>query len=354
MKQICRNNKGFALVEVILVLFGLAIITIAAYFVALRINSSNNLVPEPSSLSSSQSTSSANPLVTTSTVKTTPTSSSSKTTKSKTSSLNKTTSKPTSSPPPLPSSSCATSPPSSSSDSTYPLLKTTTFKGSTPSNLQSYGNNGGGQMGGGGYISGSNLVMKGSYLQVQGNYSGTTNPSSTPRGVIGAGFDLNPPPVSSSGGFDVCMSLSTNTWGRDLNLVLLSWPALPGSWSDGENDFFEGNPQDVLAGYKTINVHAVGCNASDPRSSNYCGHNVYQNSWPTTLADGQPHVVSARWNPSQGYSFSLDGTQFASSGPSITTPIVPHQLSIQLQDTCTCNTSDVYANIYWAAAYGYN
>jgi hypothetical protein len=236
---------------------------------------------------------------------------------------------------------CNVSPPTTSSNPTYPLIHTTTFTGSTfPSDFNTYGY---GVQQPGGYIAANHDVLMGNYLQVQG-YPDPNNPGLLaagyhPTGVVGAGFDLSTP-VPSSGGFDVCMSMTTNNW-QNVHLVLISWPT-DNNWNEGENDFFEGNPQSMQ-----VNVHEIG---SSPAT------NVYQSNWPSALGNGNIHLLSARWDPSNGYTFYLDGTKFATSGTSssITVPTTPHHLSIQMQDIPQNSSATVSANVYWAAAYGYN
>ena len=240
---------------------------------------------------------------------------------------------------PAPPTDCSASPATSASSLnglTYPLIHTTTFTGlSFPSNFQSYGN---GVQSPGGYIMSSHDVLTGSYLQVQGYNDGGYS------SAVGAGFDLSDQ-VPSSGGFDICMSLSTNYWGApgsDMHIVLISWP-VDNVWGEGENDIFEGNivsPQ--------INVHEIGSNPSV---------NVYQGSWGSSnLNDGKPHLFSARWDPINGYTFWLDNkTKIGQSNAQ--TPTTAHHLSIQMQDLCECTSisksSMVTANIYWTAAYSY-
>jgi hypothetical protein len=224
----------------------------------------------------------------------------------------------------------------------YPLIHTTVFKGSSfPTNLQSYGT---GSASPYGYYEQSHLVMTGNYLAIKGY----PDSSSGYGGDVTAGFDLSNQ-VPSSGGFDVCMTLSTGSWQNgkyQVNMVGNSWPA-DNSWGEGENDFFEGSP--ASAG---INIHGIGC-------GNSCGTAVYHAEWPSvSISDGQPHLYSARWDPVHGYTFFLDGTSFNYQGNLVqsnyTTPTTPHHLSLQMQDSCNCNSVPVEADIYWAAAYGYN
>jgi hypothetical protein len=161
-------------------------------------------------------------------------------------------------------------------------------------------------------------------------------------GVTGAGFNLTDA-VPSSGGFDVCFSMSAGNW-QNVHLIIISWP-VDQVWGDGELDFFEGNPQDM-----GINVHEIG---DDPSNT------TYQGFWPASLASGV-HVVSARWDPVNGYRFYLDGKLVQTlpigtnyGGGPITTPTVPHTLSIQMQDTTESSTSSETATVYWTARYGY-
>jgi hypothetical protein len=133
--------------------------------------------------------------------------------------------------------------------------------------------------------------------------------------------------------------MSSGNW-QDVHLVIISWPS-DNNWNEGENDFFEGNPQDLA-----INVHEIGSNPAT---------NVWQGSWPSSLATGT-HDISARWDPVNGYRFYLDGSLVgtASISSSVTTPTTSHHLSIQMQDTSEASTSTETATIYWTASYGYN
>jgi hypothetical protein len=173
------------------------------------------------------------------------------------------------------------------------------------------------------------LLIEGYPDAISGSIGGVTGGS----GDVGDSADV----VSSSGGFDVCFSMSSGSW-QNVHLVLFSWPA-DNDWNEGENDFFEGNPQDM-----EINVHEIG---SDP------AENVWQGSWPAGLANGT-HLISARWDTVNGYRFYLDDTLIGTAAISSTvkTPTTPHHLSIQMQDTTESSTSTETATIYWMASYG--
>ena len=220
------------------------------------------------------------------------------------------------------------SPPTVSANPLYPLEEVTNFMGGAlPGNLTDYGNL---ELPPAGFIASSHLVPTSNGLEIKGY------PDSNP-GVTGAGFNLADQ-VPSSGGFDVCFSMSAGNW-QNVHLVLISWPA-DQNWGEGENDFFEGNPQDMQ-----INVHQIG---SDPAD------NVWQGFWPPSLASGV-HIVSARWDPVNGYRYYLDGKLVATApiSSTVTTPTTPHYLAIQMQDTTESSTSSETATIYWTARYGY-
>lgn len=225
------------------------------------------------------------------------------------------------------------SPPTVSSNPLYPLEQVTSFAGGKiPGNLVDYGDL---VLPPSGYIASSHLVPTANGLEIEGypdSISGSVG------GVTGAGFNLSDT-VPSSGGFDVCFSMSSGNW-QNVHLVLISWPA-DNNWNEGENDFFEGNPQDMA-----INVHQIG---SDP------GDTVWSGTWPSSLASGI-HVLSARWDPVNGYRYYLDGQLVATAPVSATggTPSTPHYLAIQMQDMTQSSTSSESATIYWTARYGYN
>jgi hypothetical protein len=224
------------------------------------------------------------------------------------------------------------SPPTASSNPAFTLQQVTTFKGASfPANMEQYGD---AVLAPGGYIATSHLVLTGSALEVQGYVDPV---SGSVGGVTGAGFDLSEP-VADSGGFDVCVSLSSGDWGG-VHLVLISWPA-DNTWGEGENDFFEGNPATP-----DINVHEIG---SSPQT------NVWQGTWPAAVGAGA-HVVGARWDPADGYLFYLDGTLIGTGAPSATVkvPTTPHHLAIQMQDIGENSTAAVTATIYWTARYSY-
>jgi hypothetical protein len=232
------------------------------------------------------------------------------------------------------SGTCATSPPTVSSNSSYPLSQVVSFTGSTlPSQWDDYGNE---VQQPAGYVAASHAVfVPGTGLELKGypdSISGSVG------GVTAASGDVSIP-VASSGGYDVCFSMSAGSW-QNVHLVIISWP-VDNNWNEGENDFFEGNPQGM-----GINVHEIG---SSPAT------NVWQGSWPSALSSGT-HVISSRWDPINGYRFYLDGTLVATApvGGAVTTPTTAHQLSIQMQDTTESSTSSESTTVYWVASYGYN
>jgi hypothetical protein len=232
------------------------------------------------------------------------------------------------------STSCATAPPTVSNNSLYPLQQVVSFTGpSLPSQWLDYGNE---IQQPAGYVAADHAVFVPSTgLEIEG-YPDPI--SGSVGGVTGGSGDISFD-VANSGGFDVCLSLSSGNW-QNVHLVVISWP-VDNNWDEGENDFFEGNPQSMQ-----INVHEIGSNPAT---------NVWQGSWPQALATGT-HVISARWDPINGYRFYLDGTLVGTApiSSSVTTPTTGHQLSIQMQDTTESSTSTETATIYWAAAYGYS
>jgi hypothetical protein len=126
-------------------------------------------------------------------------------------------------------------------------------------------------------------------------------------------------------------------------LVVISWP-VDNNWDEGENDILgaggTGN------GAATIFVHNIG---SDP------ANNAYAGTWPDTVLTGT-HVISARWDPVNGYRYYLDGTLIATApiGGDVVAPTTPHQFAIQLQDLGEDSTSSETATMYWVASYGYS
>jgi hypothetical protein len=236
---------------------------------------------------------------------------------------------------PAPSStSCATAPPTTSSDSLYPLQQVVNFTGSTlPSQWQDYGN--GIQQPAGAIAASHAVFVPGTGLELQ-SY---TDPVSGSVGGVTSGSGDVDIPVATSGGYDVCFTMSSGNW-QNVHLVVISWPT-DNNWNEGENDFFEGNPQGM-----GINVHEIG---SSPAT------NVWQGNWPSSLASGT-HVISSRWDPINGYRFYLDGTLVATApvGGSVTTPTTSHHISIQMQDTSESSTSSESTTIYWVASYGYS
>jgi hypothetical protein len=223
-------------------------------------------------------------------------------------------------------------PPTVSSNPLYPLEQVTSFETNTiPANVVDYGDL---ILPPSGYIASSHLVPTSGGLEIEGHPDPI---SGSVGGVTGAGFNLSDT-VPSSGGFDVCFSMSAGNW-QNVHLVLSSWPA-DSNWSEGENDFFEGNPGDM-----EINVHQIG---NDPTDS------VWSGNWPSALGTGA-HVISARWDPVNGYRYYLDG-QLVATAPisaSVRTPTTPHKLAIQMQDMTQSSTSSESATIYWTARYGY-
>jgi hypothetical protein len=231
------------------------------------------------------------------------------------------------------SGTCATNPPTVSNNSLYPLQQVVSFIGSSlPSQWDDYGNE---IQQPAGYVAADHAVfVPGGGLEIEG-YPDPI--SGSVGGVTGGSGDISFD-VANSGGFDVCLNMSSGSW-QNVHLVVISWP-VDNNWNEGENDFFEGNPQSMQ-----INVHEIGSNPAT---------NVWQGSWPAALASGT-HVISSRWDPINGYRFYLDGTLIGTApiSSSVTTPTTGHQLSIQMQDT-TESTSKETATIYWAAAYGYD
>ncbi len=230
---------------------------------------------------------------------------------------------------------CASSPPTTSNNPLYPLSQVENFSGTTlPSVWRDYGNE---VQQPSGYVAadhavfvpGTGFELQGYPDSISGNIGGVTG---------GSGAVLTY--VPSSGGYDVCFSMSSGNW-QDVHLVLISWPT-DNNWNEGENDFFEGNPQDM-----EINVHEIG---SSPQT------NVWQGTWPSTLGNGSPHLISTRWDPINGYRFYLDGTLVATApiSSTVTTPTTSHFLSMQMQDMDEASTSTETATIHWTASYGYS
>lgn len=288
----------------------------------------------------------------------------------------------TKTPPPPPSSSCATTPPTTSYNADYSLIsgsssqpnptvfnKTVSSGESIKSVYPQFGNYGDESASPYGYYLTTHLDFTGKYLAIKGY---PDNNASDYSGVVGAGFSINNPLIADSGGFDFCMSLSNGPWANNgnssdkdgVNMVVISWPTE--GWQYGENDSFEGNPQSPA-----INIHAIGCNPNDSKAPNSCSLPAYgEDKWPVSVvSDGQPHLYSVRWNPSDGYNYYLDDPTLSSTGlianSNHPTPTTPHQISLQMQDSsCVqggtygsalkCNTVTVEADIYWVAMYSYN
>lgn len=276
---------------------------------------------------------------------------------------------------------CADNPPTTSQNSNYTLAPSTSsapnpiiFNGSSkPPNTVIIPTS---EPNGYGYYETSHIVFNPKtatspgYLAIKG-YPDPSLGASYP-GVVGAEIQTTGPYVSSSGGWDVCMALSPSPWFnnknsagiRGVNMVLNSWPANGQPWSDGEEDFFEGNP-----GAPDINIHQV--NSCTGQNGDCL--NSYQGQYPDstgangqpTVADGQPHLYSIRWLPSLGYTDFFDDPTLAASGQiklntdlTTATPTATHILSMQMQDSScgkvgltNCNTVTVEADIYWVAAY---
>jgi hypothetical protein len=245
----------------------------------------------------------------------------------------------TSTPPPTPvSSNCADNPPKVSSDALYPLQQVMPLNGISlaADDFQDYGNE---VQKPAGYVARTHVIPGIGGLVIDGYpdaISGTVGGVTGGSGDIGGSGNL----VSTSGGFDICFSMSKGDW-QHVHLVLISWPS-NNVWADGENDFFEGNPQSMQ-----INLHQIGPNPAT---------NVYRGYWPSGLADGGIHLLSTRWDPTNGYRFYLDGTLAATAPVSATvaTPTVPHHLVLQMQDTTESSTSIESATFYWMASYGYS
>ena len=229
---------------------------------------------------------------------------------------------------------CSSTLPTTSTNSLYPLQDVENFSGSSlPSVWRDYGN---GIQQPSGYVAASHVVLiPGVGTEIQGYPDPVSGSIGGVTGGSGAVLML----VNNSGGYDVCFSMSSGNW-QNVHLVLKSWPT-DNNWDEGENDFFEGNPQSMQ-----INVHEIG---SSPAT------NVWQGNWPASLASGV-HLISARWDPVNGYRFYLDGSLVATAAPtsSIQTPTTQHFLSMQIQDMTEQSTSTETATIYWTAAYGYN
>jgi hypothetical protein len=229
---------------------------------------------------------------------------------------------------------CASSIPATTSNPQYPLQDFEDFSGtSLPSVWRDYGN---GIQQPSGYVAASHLVLiPGVGTEIQGYPDPISGSIGGVTGGSGAVLSI----VDSSGGYDVCFSMSSGNW-QNVHLVLISWP-LDNNWDEGENDFFEGNPQDMQ-----INIHEIGTNPAT---------NVWQGHWPASLASGV-HLVSTRWDPVNGYRFYLDGTLVGTAVPSssVKVPTTQHFLSMQMQDMTEASTSTETATVYWTASYGYN
>ncbi len=229
---------------------------------------------------------------------------------------------------------CASSLPTTSSDPTYPLSQVENFSGrSLPSVWSDYGNE---VQQPSGYVAASHLVLvPGSGTQFQGYPDAISGNVGGVTGASGAVLTY----VPSSGGYDVCFSMTQGNW-QNVHMVIISWPS-DNNWNEGELDFFEGNPQSLQ-----INIHEIGPNPAT---------NVWQGHWPSSLASGI-HLISARWDPVHGYRFYLDGALVATApiSSSVTTPTTSHFLSMQMQDMTENGTNSETATVYWTASYGYN
>lgn len=239
---------------------------------------------------------------------------------------------------------CSNSPPTSTSDPHFPLSSVTQFSGkkslSDFTNFQSYGY---GVQKPAGYIADNHFLYKNNRLYIRGYpdpYNKVLNPTGKKKipGVVGAGFDLNNN-IDGSGGIDVCFAMTVASW-QKVHLVILAWP-IDQQAVEGEVDIFEGNPQ-----FLVLHVHQIG---GDPTK------NAATRAWPASLAAPGPHLISARWDPTDGYNFYSDG-KFVTNVPTsvASTPTTPHHLSIQMQDMPLRETSSQVATIYWAATYSYN
>ncbi len=242
-----------------------------------------------------------------------------------------------SNPTPTPTSStCATSPPTVSSDPLYPLQKVVSFTGPTiPSEWQDYGNE---VQAPSGYVAASHAVfIPGTGLELQGYVDPI---SGSVGGVTGASGDVNID-VANSGGFDVCISMTSGNW-QNVQLVIISWPS-DNVWGEGENDIFDGGG---TGGPAYIYVHNIGSNPAN---------NAYISTWPSSSLTGT-HVISSRWDPVNGYRFYLDGTlvDTAPIGGDVVAPTTAHHFAIQMQDLGQNSTGSETATMYWVASYGYN
>jgi hypothetical protein len=238
-------------------------------------------------------------------------------------------------PPPV-ASTCATSPPTTSNNSLYPLQQVVSFTGSTlPSQWQDYGNE---VQAPAGYVAADHAVfVPGNGLELKGYVDPI---SGSVGGVTGASGDVNIN-VANSGGFDVCLSMSSGNW-QNVQLVVISWPT-DNVWAEGENDILGSQGTN---GPVTIFVHNIG---SDP------ANNAYYGTWPSSVLTGT-HDISARWDPVNGYRYYLDGTLIATApiGGNVQAPTTPHHFAIQLQDLGENSTSTETATMYWVASYGYS
>jgi hypothetical protein len=242
---------------------------------------------------------------------------------------------------------CVNNPPTVSADSLYPLQHVTVFDGTTfaADNFLDYGNI---VQPPAGYVAKSHAIPTADGLVIKGYIDPISLTHIPPiKGVTGGSGEVilnSGDTISTSGGFDVCFSMSngniSNGGWQNVHLVLISWPN-DNVWNDGENDFFEGSPQNMA-----INVHEIG-----PQPSKF----FPVGQWPSSLANGAPHDISARWDPVNGYRYYLDGSLVATLhvGGGITTPIKPHHLAIQMQDITETSTNDETATFYWMATYGY-
>jgi len=231
---------------------------------------------------------------------------------------------------------CNTSLPTTSPDPLYPLLQVANFTGSTlPSQWADYGNE---VQAPAGYVAASHAVfVPGTGLELKGYVDPI---SGSVGGVTGASGDVWLP-VASSGGFDVCLSMSAGDY-QDTQLVVISWPD-DNNWGEGENDILGSQGTN---GPVTIFVHNIG---SDP------ANNAWYGTWPSSVLTGV-HDIGARWDPINGYRYYLDGTLIATApiGGNVQAPTTSHHFAIQLQDLGEDSTNSETVTMYWVASFGYS
>jgi hypothetical protein len=253
-------------------------------------------------------------------------------------------------------SGCAEEMPSVTTNPEFPLEKTTSFLSTKPpGDIQFYTN---GHINPTGYISRNHLAFTKNGLIISGypdpsnKYIDPSGKHPTP-GVVGAGFDLNSNTVY--GGFDVCLSMTAGNW-QAVRVILIAWP-VDNQFNEGEIDMFEASPQSLL-----IHIHEIvppGYVCSTPDQSWNCLNprtSAYNGTWPSTAGPTSPHLISARWDPTDGYNFYLDGTLIHNVPIAGNVALVNtrHHLSIQMQDQRQNSKNSENATIYWAATYQYN